>query len=56
MVGEEVFQMWLETLSRPEGSVLSLPSGPPAPGQSSSSPLCAAHTTTSCFESTPTFT
>ena len=25
-------------------------------GQSSSSPFCAAHTTTSCFESTPSFT
>ena len=28
MVGGEVFQMWLATLSRPEGSVRSLPSGP----------------------------
>ena len=28
MVGEEVFQVWLATLSRPEGSVRSLPSGP----------------------------
>ncbi len=28
MVGGEVFQMWLATLSRPEGSVRSSPSGP----------------------------
>ena len=28
MVGGEVFQMWPATLSRPEESVRSLPSGP----------------------------
>ena len=54
MVGGKVSQMWLATLSRPEGSVRSLPSRLPA--QSSSSPFCAAHTTISCFEETPSLT
>ena len=53
MVGGEVFQMWLATLSRPEGSARSLPSKPPR--QSSNSPFRTAHTTISCFESTPSF-